>query len=91
MLLKTVTEFGGDKPAIKSETVTRMMRDSGGRTRTEVFGMEVEGYPNPPLAEKSYQVELNDTVQHCFFRWTEPVEQAKDKVATVRPLCRLQR
>jgi hypothetical protein len=55
MLLKTVTEFGGDKPAIKSKIVTRMMRDSAGRTRTEEW-MEVEGYPYPPLAEKSYQV-----------------------------------
>lgn len=87
MLLKTVTEFGGDKPAIASKIVTRMMRDSAGRTRTEEW-MEVEGYPNPPLAGKSYQIEVNDTVQHCFFRWTEPVEQAKDKVATVNCLSR---
>ena len=87
MLLKTVTEVGGDKPPIKAHMVTRMMRDSAGRTRTEeLLGWEMEGYSNPVPTGKTYQIEVNDTVQHCFFRWVEPVERAEDKVATVNCL-----
>jgi hypothetical protein len=91
MLLKNVMMPGrlpgGDKLQIKAEMVVRKMRDSAGRTRTEE-SWELEGYSNPAPTGKTYQVEVNDTVQHCFFRWVEPVERDEDKVATVNCLSR---
>jgi hypothetical protein len=84
MLLQNVMMPGGDKLQIKVEMVVRKMRDSAGRTRTEE-AWESEGSPNPP---STYQVEVNDTVRHCSFRWVEPAERPEDKVAIVNCLSR---
>jgi hypothetical protein len=74
---------GGASVILKVRVITR--RDSAGRTRIETHPLELEGIPAPGPAESKGQifVEVNDTVTHCNFTWTEPARTEADKTASV--------
>jgi hypothetical protein len=63
------------------------MRDSAGRTRTEEE-FEVDGMPAALASQMKKQIEVNDVVTHCSFRWVEPARSEAEKTATVQCLPR---
>ncbi len=83
MLLERKVPGGG---TVSGESPTWMMRDSAGRTRSE----ESLGASAPGSAawKGPRQIEVNDFVRHCSFRWVEPARDKSSEVATVSCLSR---
>jgi hypothetical protein len=63
----------------------RTMRDGAGRTRTEEFSV---GTVSGADQGGTRQIEVNDVVRHCTFRWVEPVGDRTRQEAQVACLSR---
>ncbi len=73
------------RPPMKARMRTFTMRDSAGRTRTEEeLAPQMEGMPATPASLVNRQIEVNDVVTHCSFRWVEPARTEADKTASVQ-------
>lgn len=80
-VMSSEVSLAGQPPSV-FEQRGASMRDSVGRTRTD------EQIDFPDLRNRSVfsarQVEVNDPVSHCSFRWIEPTRTDADKQATVQ-------
>ena len=87
-VMSSEVSMPGHAPMI-SRMRTFGMRDSSGRTRTEEgLVPEVERMPATPASLGNRQIEVNDVVTHCSFRWVEPARTEGDKTASVQCLPR---
>jgi hypothetical protein len=84
LVMTTKMSRGGGHPPLETQMRTVTMRDRAGRTRTEEGGVEAGG--RDQLGYR--QIEVNDVVRHCTFRWVEPVREASRQVAQVSCLSR---
>jgi hypothetical protein len=69
MVLTMELPADGGRAAMRSRMMVVKVRDGEGRTRTEELPGEVEGMPG--VGGQANQVEVNDVVRHCSFRWME--------------------
>lgn len=73
-ILKTTTPVGAGRPPIEIVMHDLTMRDTAGRTRSEESVVGIDG---------PRQIEVNDVVRHCQFRWDEPARDVSQQVAQV--------